>query len=82
MINFNKLEYFQRLNGRMFPRDENMPIALPTDDGEVKRLTLQHIQLKLFLGGNFVGPVREILAPDTHGRQKKVLDLITAEGTW
>jgi hypothetical protein len=78
----NVLEYFQQINGRMFPKDENIPIGLPTDAGEVKRLILQHIQLKLFLGGNFIGPVREILAPDIGARQKKVLDLITAEGSW
>ncbi|QRV93171.1 methyltransferase domain protein [Ceratobasidium sp. AG-Ba] len=76
------IEYFQELNGRMFPADENLPIALPTDLGEVKRLMLQHIQLKIFLGGNFYGPVREMLAPTQDQRQKRVLDLITAEGSW
>jgi hypothetical protein len=33
----------------MFPKDENMPIAIPTDVVEIKRLMLQHIQLKIFL---------------------------------
>ncbi|KAG8768706.1 hypothetical protein FRC12_005420 [Ceratobasidium sp. 428] len=76
-------EYFQQLNGRMFPADENMPIALPTDLGEVKRLMLQHLQLKIFLGANFYGPVREVLAPRPGDQKKKrVLDLITAEGSW
>ncbi|KAH7338164.1 S-adenosyl-L-methionine-dependent methyltransferase, partial [Rhizoctonia solani] len=74
--------YFQQLNGRMFPKDENMPIAIPTDTTELKRLMLQHIQLKIFLGGNYVGPVHEILSPGVDGREKKVLDLITAEGSW
>lgn len=67
----------------MFPADENMPIALPTDLGEVKRLMLQHIQLKIFLHANFHGPVHEILTGDLgEPRQKRVLDLITAEGSW
>ncbi|KAJ1305287.1 hypothetical protein OPQ81_000311 [Rhizoctonia solani] len=76
------IEYFQQLNGRMFPKDENMPIAIPTDAAELKRLMLQHIQLKIFLGANYIGPVREMLSPNTDGREKKVLDLITAEGSW
>ncbi|EUC67607.1 methyltransferase domain protein [Rhizoctonia solani AG-3 Rhs1AP] len=76
------IEYFQQLNGRMFPKDENMPIAIPTDAAEFKRLMLQHIQLKIFLGANYVGPVREILSPSMDGGEKKVLDLITAEGSW
>ncbi|CAE6494556.1 unnamed protein product [Rhizoctonia solani] len=76
------IEYFQLLNGRMFPKDENMPIAIPTDTAELKRLMLQHIQLKIFLGANYVGPVRDMLSPSTNGREKKVLDLITAEGSW
>ncbi|KAF8686524.1 S-adenosyl-L-methionine-dependent methyltransferase [Rhizoctonia solani] len=76
------IEYFQELNGRMFPKDENLPIAIPTDANEVKRLMLQHIQLKIFLGGNYVGPVDQILSPAIDGREKKVLDLITAEGSW
>ncbi|KAG8721386.1 hypothetical protein FRC08_013547 [Ceratobasidium sp. 394] len=77
------IEYFQQLNGRMFPADENMPIALPTDVGEVKRLMLQHIQLKIFLGANFYGPVHEVLTSSTNKQwQKRVLDLITAEGSW
>ncbi|KAG9126108.1 hypothetical protein FRC07_004844 [Ceratobasidium sp. 392] len=75
------IEYFQQLNGRMFPADENMPIALPTDLGEVKRLMLQHIQLKIFFGANFYGPVHEVLT-SSPGNQKRVLDLITAEGSW
>jgi hypothetical protein len=66
----------------MFPADENIPIALPTDLGEVKRLMLQHIQLKIFLGANFYGPVREVLTADAGDRQKRGLDLITAEGSW
>ncbi|CEL53573.1 hypothetical protein RSOLAG1IB_06428 [Rhizoctonia solani AG-1 IB] len=66
----------------MFPKDENMPIAIPTDVVEIKRLMLQHIQLKIFLGGNYIGPVCEVLAPGIDGRKKKVLDLITAEGSW
>jgi hypothetical protein len=65
----------------MFPADTNLPILLPSDNSEVARLELQHLSIKLSLGGNYWGPVRQILlAPTPH--RKRVLDLVTLEGTW
>lgn len=66
----------------MFPIDENIPFLFPTDNAEVRRLELQHKVLKLVLGGNYFGPVQEMLAASQDGRRKRVLDLLTADGTW
>lgn len=75
-------EYFQEINGRLFPVDENVPFLFPTDNGEVQRLELQHYSLKLALGSNYFGPVQETLAENPDGRRKRVLDLLTADGSW
>ncbi|KAJ1302021.1 hypothetical protein OPQ81_000856 [Rhizoctonia solani] len=73
--------YFREVYGRMFPADTNLPVLLPTDKAEVLRLELQHLSIKLALEGNYWGPVRQtLLAPTTH--RKRVLDLVTLEGTW
>jgi hypothetical protein len=67
----------------MFPLDENIPLLFPADSAEVRRLDIQHEGLKLLLRGNYYGPVREILADtEPNGRRKRVLDLLTAEGSW
>ncbi|KAG9126850.1 hypothetical protein FRC07_001707 [Ceratobasidium sp. 392] len=76
-------EYFRVVNGRMFPLDENLPFLFPADQAEVHRLDIQHEGIKLLLKGNYYGPVREVLGdPQPDGRRKRVLDLITGEGTW
>ncbi|CAE7225642.1 unnamed protein product [Rhizoctonia solani] len=74
-------EYFHEINGRMFPIDENIPTLFPTDHAEVRRLELQHLELKVLLKGNYFGPVKEVLAENESGRRKRVLDLLTADGT-
>ncbi|KAG9075905.1 hypothetical protein FS749_012370 [Ceratobasidium sp. UAMH 11750] len=75
--------YFREIYGRMFPADINVPLLMPTDSAEVLRLQKQHLSLKLMLEGNYYGPMREILAPDPRlRRRKRVLDLVTLEGTW
>ncbi|KAG8691869.1 hypothetical protein FRC11_007228 [Ceratobasidium sp. 423] len=75
------MEYFQEVNGRMFPIDRNVPFILPTDHGECQRLEL-HMALKLLLRANYFGPVLETLAEDSNRSRKRVLDLFTADGTW
>lgn len=42
----------------------------------------QHDLLKELLGGNYVGPVRDLLARRSLQRQIKVLDLCTGTGKW
>jgi hypothetical protein len=75
-------EYFEEVNGRMFPVDRNVPFILPADYRECQRLEAQHMALKLLLGANYFGPVKELLAETPNGARKRVLDLFTAEGTW
>ncbi|KAG8747733.1 hypothetical protein FRC10_011862 [Ceratobasidium sp. 414] len=75
--------YFREIYGRMFPADINVPLLMPTDNAEVLRLQKQHLSLKLMLEGNYYGPMGEVLAPDPRlHRRKRVLDLVTLEGTW
>ncbi|KAG9099990.1 hypothetical protein FS749_016559 [Ceratobasidium sp. UAMH 11750] len=76
-------DYFQEAHGRKFPADANIAISLPTDSIEVQRCAEQHRILKAFLGSNYWGPVDQALttAPGHNGR-KKVLDMVTAEGSW
>ena len=67
----------------MFPADANLPVLLPTDNAEVKRLEMQHLSLKMMLEGNYYGPMQEALTPDTvTHRRRRVLDMVTLEGTW
>ncbi|KAF8609708.1 hypothetical protein BDV93DRAFT_602334 [Ceratobasidium sp. AG-I] len=73
-------EYFQQIHGRAFPLAQTH-LFLPTDDAEVQRLDLQHTALKRILNGNYYGPVKEVLS-ETGDRQKRALDLFTAEGNW
>ncbi|KAG8744030.1 hypothetical protein FRC10_010919 [Ceratobasidium sp. 414] len=75
-------DFFQEAHGRMFPADNNVAISLPTDSVEVQRCAQQHRALKLLLESNYWGPVDEVLAPTQGLQRKKVLDMMTAEGTW
>ncbi|CAE6422870.1 unnamed protein product [Rhizoctonia solani] len=76
------IDYFHEINGRMFPTDENIPALFPTDHAEVHRLELQHLELKVLLKGNYFGPAKEVLEWNEGERRKRVLDLLTADGTW
>lgn len=83
LMRFLLSEYFQEVNGRMFPLDENLPFLFPADNAEVRRLEIQHEAVKLLLRGNYYGPVKEVLGDlEPDGRRKRVLDLITGEGRW
>lgn len=45
-------------------------------------MNIQHDLLKELLGGNYLGPVRDLLARRPLQRQIKVLDLCTGTGKW
>jgi hypothetical protein len=45
-------------------------------------MNIQHDLLKELLDGNYVGPVRDVLARRSSQRQIKVLDLCTGTGKW
>ncbi|KAG8782406.1 hypothetical protein FRC12_020874 [Ceratobasidium sp. 428] len=71
------------VSGRMFPADVNVAISLPQDEGEIQRCLDHHMVFKMILQGKYWGPVEQVLAP-TPGEteRKKVLDMVTAEGSW
>ncbi|KAG8738131.1 hypothetical protein FRC10_007253 [Ceratobasidium sp. 414] len=76
-------DYFQEIHGRMFPSDGGVAINLPQDSAEVQRCMNHHRVFKMTLRSNYWGPVEQVLAP-TPGEteRKKVLDMVTAEGSW
>jgi hypothetical protein len=74
--------YFQEIGGRMYPVDPELPIFLPHDEIEIRRLDHEHVALKLCLGGNYVGPVASYLQHDPQTPRKRVLDICTQQGSW
>ncbi|QRW10702.1 methyltransferase domain protein [Ceratobasidium sp. AG-Ba] len=75
--------YFREVDGRMFPADSNVPLLLPIDNDEVRRLEKQHLILKLILEEDYLGPMREVLVLNPMlERRKRVLDLVTLDGSW
>ncbi|KAJ1307264.1 hypothetical protein OPQ81_001377 [Rhizoctonia solani] len=72
-------DYFREINGRVFVNNPNAPIWYPVD--EYRRLDLQHRLLKLVYGGNYFGPVGEVLQP-RQGYKPRILDLCTRNGAW
>ena len=47
-----------------------------------QRQDAMHEILRLVLGGNYDGPVREVLADDGGNRKKVAVDLCTGTGLW
>ncbi|CAE6436420.1 unnamed protein product [Rhizoctonia solani] len=74
--------YFQDVGGRLYPVDEAIPIFMPQDEQETRRLDHEHFALKLVVGGNYVGPVASHLRYDPMAPRKRVLDIGTQQGTW
>ncbi|KAF8808331.1 S-adenosyl-L-methionine-dependent methyltransferase [Phlegmacium glaucopus] len=74
--------YFFEHDGRLFPSIASLtPYPFPVDTPEQDRQDLIHQMLKQAIGANYVGPVLDVLAPET-GRQKMVLDLCAGKGKW
>ncbi|KAG9127776.1 hypothetical protein FRC07_009364 [Ceratobasidium sp. 392] len=76
-------DYFLEVGGRMFSSDANVAISLPQDSAEIQRCLDHHQVFKMTLRSKYWGPVEQVLAP-TPGEteRKKVLDMVTAEGSW
>ena len=56
----------------------NVPVVLPVDHAETRRLTDQHELLKLVCRGNYWGPVKEILKYDSEAsRRPRVLHVVS-----
>ncbi|CAE6403472.1 unnamed protein product [Rhizoctonia solani] len=74
--------YFQDVGGRLYPVDQALPIFMPQDEQETRRLDHEHIALRLVMGRNYVGPVASHLRYDPMAPRKRVLDIGTQQGTW
>ncbi|KAG9098001.1 hypothetical protein FS749_004925 [Ceratobasidium sp. UAMH 11750] len=71
--------YFVLHYGRQHAASENVVRWFPPDN--IKRSILKYLVTKSLFGGNYIGPVREILTPVAE-RERRVLELGTQAGTW
>ncbi|KAG8882323.1 Ubiquitin-conjugating enzyme E2 2 [Tulasnella sp. 332] len=76
--------YFREEGGRRFPVGSDHPTSMPLDHAEADRLRGQHMALRIMLGRNYFGPLRNILMPSQAGdrRRRKVLDVYSTPGIW
>ncbi|KIK96226.1 hypothetical protein PAXRUDRAFT_826169 [Paxillus rubicundulus Ve08.2h10] len=75
-------QFFKEIHGRKF-NALSQRYMLPADEEEVRRSELQHKMLQFLFGGkNYVGPVKERLAPREGQERCRVLDLGTGGGFW
>ncbi|QRV82187.1 methyltransferase domain protein [Ceratobasidium sp. AG-Ba] len=72
--------YFVTHNGRQHPATPGIARWFPSDN--IRRYILRTLVNKWIFGGNYVGPVKEALAPLEGGRQRCALELGTRAGTW
>ncbi|KAG9088383.1 hypothetical protein FS749_002214 [Ceratobasidium sp. UAMH 11750] len=73
----SKVEY-----GRAFPVYEGIPMVLPTDNDEIRRLRIQYFAEKLILGNTLDEIVLAHLSTKGNGKRKSVLDVRTQTGMW
>ncbi|QRV90569.1 methyltransferase domain protein [Ceratobasidium sp. AG-Ba] len=71
--------YFILHHGRPQPANMNASKWFPPDN--IQRYVIRYIVNKSILGGDYSGPVKEILAP-IKGRVRQALELGTRTGTW
>ncbi|QRV84223.1 methyltransferase domain protein [Ceratobasidium sp. AG-Ba] len=71
--------YFVVHHRRQQPAVDNIVKFFPTDN--VRRYILRYLVNKSVLGGDYLGPTRDILAP-IRGKQTHVLEIGTKTGTW
>ncbi|KAG9078535.1 hypothetical protein FRC06_008315, partial [Ceratobasidium sp. 370] len=74
--------YFRVEYGRAFPAYEGIPMVLPTDNDEMRRLRIQHLAVKLVTGKTLDDIILAHLSSNSAGRRKKVLDVRTQTGIW
>ncbi|CUA77066.1 hypothetical protein RSOLAG22IIIB_06479 [Rhizoctonia solani] len=75
-------DYFCVRHGRAFPVYDDLPLALPADQGEIYRLKIQHTAINKLIGGALDPIIEMQLAPSLDGRRKCVLDIRTQSGIW
>ncbi|KDN44309.1 hypothetical protein RSAG8_05573, partial [Rhizoctonia solani AG-8 WAC10335] len=61
---------------------DDLPLALPADQGEIYRLKIQHLAIKKLVGDALDHVIEAQLAPSLDGRRKCVLDIRTQSGLW
>ncbi|KAG9114066.1 hypothetical protein FRC07_007686, partial [Ceratobasidium sp. 392] len=71
--------YFVIHHGRPQPAGDSAARWFPSDN--TRRYILQSLVSKWVFGGEYIGPVKEMLAP-VPGRQRQALELGTRSGTW
>ncbi|QRV90568.1 methyltransferase domain protein [Ceratobasidium sp. AG-Ba] len=71
--------YFIVRHGRPQPANVNAPKWFPSDN--IQRYVIRYLVNKSFFGGDYSGPVKEILSP-VKGRERHALELGTRTGTW
>ncbi|KAG8701153.1 hypothetical protein FRC08_004247 [Ceratobasidium sp. 394] len=82
-IESNEVEgFFREEYGRAFPIYEELPMALPSDAGEIHRLQIQHSALKLLVGDTLDRTLEAHLVSSPDGRRRRVLDVRTQTGLW
>ncbi|ESK92827.1 sam domain [Moniliophthora roreri MCA 2997] len=73
--------YFLQIDNRLYTSSTTAPYPLPVDTPEMTRVDVQHSILEVLIGANYLGPVRDVLAPE-EGRRKVVIDIGTGRGKW
>ncbi|CAE6441229.1 unnamed protein product [Rhizoctonia solani] len=75
-------DYFRVEHGRAFPMYDDLPMSLPADLEEMRRLKIQHLAIKKLVGDALDDVIEARLAPSLDGRRKQVLDVRTQSGVW
>ncbi|QRW13166.1 methyltransferase domain protein [Ceratobasidium sp. AG-Ba] len=75
-------DFFRVEHGRAFPMYDELPMALPSDIGEIRRLQIQYTAIKMLIGDTFDTIMDTHLAPSPDQRRKQVLDVRTQTGLW
>ncbi|QRV89072.1 methyltransferase domain protein [Ceratobasidium sp. AG-Ba] len=71
--------YFVLHHGRQQPANTNLAKWFPSDN--IRRYVVRYLASKSTFGGDYIGPVKEVLAPLLK-RERHVLELGTRTGTW
>ncbi|KAG8695105.1 hypothetical protein FRC08_008038 [Ceratobasidium sp. 394] len=74
--------FFRVEHGRAFSAYEGIPMVLPTDNEEIRRLQIQHHAVKLVAGEALDEIILTHLSANSDGRRKRVLDVRTQTGMW
>lgn len=74
--------FFRIENGRAYPSYEGVPMILPADQAEIRRLRIQHLAVKLVAGNSLDTTIAKHLSSCPEGRRKSVLDVRTQTGLW